>query len=57
MPAYGRKTSFKLFCKAGGQGYRAKLPGKSAGQGCMARVHAMVQYAESMVKLDNNAVF
>jgi hypothetical protein len=22
-----------------------------------ARVHAMVQYAESMVKLDNNAVF
>jgi hypothetical protein len=31
--------------------------GKAAGQGCMARVHAMVQYAESMVKLDNNAVF
>jgi hypothetical protein len=25
--------------------------------GCGARLHAMVQYAESMLKLDNNAVF
>jgi hypothetical protein len=39
------------------------LPGKAAGQGFRARllgnagVHAMVQYAESMVKMDNNAVF
>jgi hypothetical protein len=51
------------------QGCRARLPGKAAGQGCRARlpgrvrllvnarVHAMVQYAESMLKLDNNAVF
>jgi hypothetical protein len=44
MPAYGRKTACKLFCKAGGQG-------------CIAMVHAMVQYAKSMVKLDKNAVF
>jgi hypothetical protein len=43
--------------KAAGQGCRARLPGKAAGQGCRAKVHAMVQYAESMVKLDNNAVF
>jgi hypothetical protein len=43
--------------KAVGQGCRARLPGKAAGQGCRARLHAMVQYAESMVKLDNNAVF
>jgi hypothetical protein len=57
MPAYDRKTACKLFCKASGQGCRARLPGKAAGQGCMARVHAMVQYAESMVKLDNNAVW
>jgi hypothetical protein len=41
MPAYGRK-------KAAGQGCRARRP---------AKVNAMVQYAESMVKLDNNAVF
>jgi hypothetical protein len=39
--------------KASGQGVRARLLGKAAGQGCMA----MVQYAESMLKLDNNAVF
>jgi hypothetical protein len=26
-------------------------------QGCRARLHSMVQYAECMVKLDNNAVF
>jgi hypothetical protein len=48
---------------AAGQGCRERLPGKAAGQDCRARlldnarVHAMVQYAESMVKLDNNAVF
>jgi hypothetical protein len=36
---------------------RTRLPGKRA-QGCRARLYAMVQkYAESMVKLDNNAVF
>jgi hypothetical protein len=29
---------------------------KAVGQGCRARVHAMVQYAESMVKLAKNAV-
>jgi hypothetical protein len=83
MAAYSRKTACKLFCKAGGQGWRARLPGKAArqgcrarlpgkaagqgcrarlpgkvaGQGCIARVHAMVQYARSMVILDNNAVF
>jgi hypothetical protein len=57
MPAYGRKTACKLFCKAGGQGCQARLPGKAAGQGCRARLHAMVQYAKNMVKLDNNAVF
>jgi hypothetical protein len=43
--------------KAAGQGSRARLPGKAAGQGCRARLHAMVQNAESMVKLENNAVF
>jgi hypothetical protein len=49
--------------KDAGQGCRARMPGKAVGQGCRARlidnarVHAMVQYAESMVKLDNNAVF
>jgi hypothetical protein len=71
MPAYGRKKSLQ-FCrpklrpvikfvtfmqgsrarqpgKASGQGYRARLPGKAACNG--------VQYAESMEKLDNNAVF
>jgi hypothetical protein len=48
---------------AAGQGCRERLPGKAAGQDCRARlldnarVHAMVQYDESMVKLDNNAVF
>jgi hypothetical protein len=36
--------------KAGGQGFIARVH-------CIARVHAMVQYAKSMVKLDNNAVF
>jgi hypothetical protein len=34
-----------------------RMRGKTAGQGCIARVHAMVQYAKSIVKLDNNAVF
>jgi hypothetical protein len=66
MPAYGHKTACKLFCKAGGQGCRERLPGKAdgqgcrarltgkaAGQGCRAKVQTMVQYAESMVKLDN----
>jgi hypothetical protein len=51
MPAYGRKKAFrpviKLVCKA-------------AGQGCQARLHAMVQYADQhgrMVKLVENKVF
>jgi hypothetical protein len=64
MPAYGRKTACKLFYKAGGQGCRAWLPGKAAGQGCRARLSVMaamqwpmVQYAKSMVKLENNAAF
>jgi hypothetical protein len=48
MPAYSRKTACKLFCKAAGQGCRARLPGKAAGQCCIARVHAMLQYAKSM---------
>jgi hypothetical protein len=46
-----------------GQGCRARLPGgqgcrpgKAAGQGMPGKA-ARVQYAESMVKLDNNAVF
>jgi hypothetical protein len=47
--------------KIAGQGCRARLPGKAAGQGCRARMlgkaDAMVQYAESMMTLDNNAVF
>jgi hypothetical protein len=34
-----------------------RLPGKAAGQGCMVMVHAMVQYAENMVKLDNIQYF
>jgi hypothetical protein len=37
------------------------LPGNAAGQCCRARLHAMLhamlQYAESMVKLAKNAVF
>jgi hypothetical protein len=62
MPAFGRKKAcnyvglwpvIKLVIFP--QGFRAKLPGKAAGKGCA--VHAMVQYAESMLKLDNNAVF
>jgi hypothetical protein len=42
MPAYSRQKAFN-----------------SAGQYCRARLHAMVQcqYAESMVKLVENAVF
>jgi hypothetical protein len=35
------------------QGCWARLPGKAVGYGC----NAMVQYAESMVKLENNAAF
>jgi hypothetical protein len=42
--------SARLAGKAARQGWRARLPGKVAGQGCIARVHAMVQYARSMVK-------
>jgi hypothetical protein len=44
LPAYGRLLNLEYFCKA-------------AGQGCWAKVQAMVQYAQNMVKLDNNAVF
>jgi hypothetical protein len=70
MPAYDRKAACKLFCMAGGQGclarlagkagnqgWQARLPGKDAGQGGRSRLHAMVQYAESMVKLDNNVFY
>jgi hypothetical protein len=64
MLAYGRKTACKLFCKAGGQGCRARQLGKAAGQGCRARLPGIMlkawciqHYAKSMVKLDNNAVF
>jgi hypothetical protein len=41
------------------QGCRARLMGKAAGQGYRARqgCMAMVQYAESMVKLEINSVF
>jgi hypothetical protein len=39
------------------QSCRARLPGNAAGQCCRARLHAMLQYAESMVKLAKNAVF
>jgi hypothetical protein len=35
--------------KAAGQGCQARLPGKAVRQGCM---RAMMQYAESMVKLN-----
>jgi hypothetical protein len=38
MPAYGRKTACILFCKAGGQGRRARLPGKAVRQGCQVRL-------------------
>jgi hypothetical protein len=55
MPAYSRHKAFN----SAGQGCRTRLPGKAAGQGSRARLHAMVQcqYAESMVKLVENAVF
>jgi hypothetical protein len=48
--------------KAAGQGCQARLPSKAAGQGLpgqggRARLLSMVQYAECMMKLDNNAVF
>jgi hypothetical protein len=47
--------------KAARHGCQARLPGKAAGQGCRARLlgkgAAMVQCAESMVKLVKNAVF
>jgi hypothetical protein len=48
----GQGCRARLPGKAAGQGCRARLPGKSAGQECRARLHAMVQYAERMVKLD-----
>jgi hypothetical protein len=41
MPAYGRKK-LAIMPAYGGQGCRARLLGKAAGQGCMAMVHAMV---------------
>jgi hypothetical protein len=34
--------------KAARQGCQASLPGKAARQGCRERLHAMVQYAESV---------
>jgi hypothetical protein len=39
------------------QGCRERLPDKAVRQGCRVRLHAMVQYAESMFKLVENAVF
>jgi hypothetical protein len=67
MPAYSHKTACKLFCKAAGQGCRARLPGKAAGQGCRARLpgnaalQGCMQWCNMLkawpVKLDNNAVF
>jgi hypothetical protein len=55
--AAGQGCRARLPGKAARQVCRARLPGKSAGQGCRPRLHAMVEYAKSMVKLDNNAVF
>jgi hypothetical protein len=55
--AAGQGCRARLPGKAARQGCRARQSGKAAGQGGRARLHAMVQYAESMVKLDNNAVF
>jgi hypothetical protein len=55
--AAGQGCRARLPGKAAGQGCRARLPDKTTGQGCRAKLHAMVQYAESMVKLDENAVF
>jgi hypothetical protein len=54
MPAYGRLLNLYYFCKAAGQGCRARLPGKAAGQGCQARLPGKA--AECMVKLDSNAL-
>jgi hypothetical protein len=54
--AAGQGCRARLPGKAAGQGCRARLPGKAAGQGCWAKVQAMVQYAESIVKLDNNTI-
>jgi hypothetical protein len=60
----GQGCRARLPGKAAGQGCRARLPGKAAGQGCRARLlgkaagqgcRAMVEYAKSMVKLDNFA--
>jgi hypothetical protein len=49
MPAYGRKKA----CNSAGLQPRRLYFCKAAGQSC----RAMVQYAESMVKLVENAVF
>jgi hypothetical protein len=38
-------------------GCLVRLPGQVAGQGFWARLHSIVQYAECMVKLENNAIF
>jgi hypothetical protein len=54
--AAGQGCWARLPGKAAGQGCRARLPGRAAGQDGRAKVHALVQYAESMVKLDNNAM-
>jgi hypothetical protein len=51
--AAGHGCQARLPGTAAGHGCRARLPGTASRQGCMARV----QYAESMVKLNNNAVF
>jgi hypothetical protein len=48
--AAGQGCRTRLTGKAAGQGCRVRLPSKAVGQGCN-----MVQYAKSMVKMDNNA--
>jgi hypothetical protein len=48
--AAGQGCRARLLGKDARQGCRARLPGKAAGQGYWAMLHAMVQYAESMVK-------
>jgi hypothetical protein len=64
-PAYGRLLKLKYFCKAArarlpgksaGQGCRARLPGKAAGQGCRARLPGKAAGQSSRAKLPGKAV-
>jgi hypothetical protein len=56
LPAYATAgyKSLYFFCKVAWQDCWVRLPGKATGY--LARLHAMAPHAESMVKLDNNAV-